>query len=173
MCASWPEPRIATWAEFRPTALLEALSRHAVDFVVIGGVAAITHGASRLTQDLDITFSTDDENLRALGATLLELKARLRGVDEEVPFIPDERTFRRTTILTLDTTEGALDLLSQPPGAPPYEQLRRDATRVTVDSISFLIASIDHLVAMKLEVGRPRDLGDVDELDAIRRLSAE
>ena len=161
---------MATWAEFRPTALLDALSRHGVDFVVIGGIAAITHGAARLTQDLDITYATDDANLKRLGETLLELKARLRGVDEDLPFVPDDRTLRHTTILTLDTTAGALDLLAQPPGAPPYEQLRRDASRVTVDSISFLIASIDHLVAMKLEAGRPRDLGDIDELDAIRRL---
>jgi predicted nucleotidyltransferase len=162
---------MATWGEFRPTALLDALNRHRVDFVVIGGVAAITHGSSRLTQDLDITYATDEANLKALGDTLLELKARLREVDEDVPLVPDQRTLKRTTILTLDTSAGPLDLLTQPPGAPPYEQLRRDATRVTLDSASFLIASIDHLVAMKIEAGRPRDLGDIDELNAIRRLT--
>jgi predicted nucleotidyltransferase len=158
------------WAEFRPTALLEALNRHGVDFVVIGGIAAITHGSARLTQDLDITYATDQPNLKALGATLLGLKASLRGVEEDVHFVPDERTLKRTTILTLDTTAGPLDLLTQPPGAPPYEQLRRDAKRVTLDSTWFLIASIDHLVAMKIEAGRPRDLGDIDELNAIRKL---
>jgi hypothetical protein len=162
---------VATWGEFRPTALLDALTSHRVDFVVIGGIAAITHGAARVTQDLDITYATDEANLKALGDTLVELKARLRGVEEDVPFVADERTLKRTTILTLDTTAGPLDLLTQPPGAPSYEQLRRDATRVTLDSTSFLIASIDHLVAMKVEAGRPRDLGDIDELNAIKRLT--
>ncbi len=159
-------------ADFRPVDLLETLTRHGVDFVVIGGIAAIAHGSSRVTADLDITYATDRPNLKALGDALGELRARLRGVDEDVPFVPDQATLRRTVILTLDTTAGPLDLLAQPPGAPPYDELRREAERITLDSFYVLVASIDHLVAMKLEAGRPHDLGDVDELDTIRRLGA-
>jgi hypothetical protein len=162
---------LASPADFRPSALLEVLARHDVDFVVIGGVAAVAHGASRLTGDLDITYSTDAPNLASLGEALRELDARLRGVDEDVPLAPDGRALRRTTILTLDTSAGPLDLLSQPPGAPPYRELRRDAARIKLDTASVLIASIDHLVAMKLAAGRPRDLADIDELEAIRRLT--
>jgi hypothetical protein len=158
-------------AEFRPVDLLETLTRHGVDFVVIGGIAAIAHGSSRVTADLDITYATDRPNLKLLGNALGELQATLRGIAEDLPFVPDEATLRRTTTLTLATTGGPLDLLAQPPGAPPYDELRRAADRIIVDSSPVLIASIDHLVAMKLEAGRPRDLGDVDELDAIRRLS--
>jgi hypothetical protein len=140
-----------------------------VDFVVIGGIAAIAHGSARVTQDLDVTYSRDRGNLEALGRVLAGLKATLRGVDDDVPFIPDERTLRRTEILSLDTTAGPLDLLGRPPGAPDYDDLRRHADRITLGNTPVLIASIDHLVAMKLAAGRSRDLGDVDELDAIRR----
>jgi hypothetical protein len=149
--------------------LLAALTGGGVDFVVIGGIAAIAHGSARVTQDLDITYSKDERNLGALGRVLIDLKATLRGVNDDVPFVPDERTLRRTEILTLDTSAGPLDLLGKPPGAPDYEQLRTHAARITLGNTPVFIASIDHLVAMKLAAGRPRDLGDVDELDAIRR----
>ncbi len=37
-------------------ALLSALQKNEVEFIVIGGAAAIAHGATRLTQDLDIVY---------------------------------------------------------------------------------------------------------------------
>jgi hypothetical protein len=48
---------------------------------------------------------------------------------------------------------------------------RKEADRVTIGGIPVLIASSDHLVAMKLAAGRPKDLADIEELEAIRRLS--
>jgi predicted nucleotidyltransferase len=160
------------WPDFQPTALLEALARHGVDFVVIGGVAAIAHGSARLTQDLDIAYARDSDNLKALGEALIELGARLRGVDEDVAFVPDHTTLRHTTILTLDTSAGPIDLLADPAGAPPYDGLRRNATRIMLGATPILIASIDDLVAMKLKAGRTKDFADIEELETIRRLSA-
>ena len=43
-------------------ALLAALARHAVAFIVVGGAAAIAHGSSRLTQDLDIVYDRSPAN---------------------------------------------------------------------------------------------------------------
>jgi hypothetical protein len=157
------------WGDFEPDALLGALAGAGVDFVVIGGIAAVMHGAARITQDLDIAYAKTPENLEALGGTLIGLGARLRGIDEEGPFVPDAQTLRHVTLLTLDTKVGPLDLLGDPFGAPPYDELRRDAERVTFESLPILIASIDHLVAMKASAGRPKDIADIDELDAIRR----
>ena len=37
-------------------ALLSTLGEHKVDFIVVGGAAAIAHGSARLTQDLDIVY---------------------------------------------------------------------------------------------------------------------
>ncbi|HEY6342659.1 MAG TPA: hypothetical protein VIY49_14290 [Bryobacteraceae bacterium] len=44
-------------------ALLDALARHEVAFIVVGGAAAIAHGFSRLTQDLDIVYQRSAANL--------------------------------------------------------------------------------------------------------------
>jgi predicted nucleotidyltransferase len=161
---------VANWDEFSPVALLRRLVSHGVDFVVVGGIAMVVHGSARLTQDLDICYSADPTNLDVLGAALLEVHARLRGVPEDVPFVPDGRTLRRTMILALETDDGPIDLIAQPPGAPPYEELRARADRVDIDGVAVPVASLEDLAAMKRAAGRPQDQLDLQELDAIRRL---
>src|SRR2546429_5831915 len=98
-----------------------------VDFVVVGGVAIVVQANPRFTRDLDICYATNTPNLERLGALLVSLEARLRGVDEDVPFVPDARTLRRAQMLMLTTRDGDLDLLTDPPGSPSYPTLRRRA----------------------------------------------
>jgi predicted nucleotidyltransferase len=156
--------------EFDPRELLRRLVDGGVDFVVVGGVAAIAHGSASFTQDLDISYAPDEENLERLGAVLVDLGARLRGVTDDVPFIPDGRTLRRTRVLTLQTPLGPIDLLAQPDGAPLYDRLRDRANRDTIAGVQVRFASLDDLIAMKKAAGRPKDLVAVEELEAIQRL---
>lgn len=152
------------------TKLLERLMAADLDFVVIGGVALSLHGADRPTKDLDICFSTDRENLERLGRVLVDLKAKLWGVDEDVPFIPDARTLSRLTVLTLRTPLGLLDVLTSPDGAPRYGTLAGKASRTELGGSPLLYASLDHMIAMKEAAGRLQDLADIEVLKAIRRL---
>jgi Nucleotidyl transferase AbiEii toxin, Type IV TA system len=149
--------------------ILRQLVERGVDFVVIGGIAAVLHGSARNTFDLDICFATDDANLTALGDVLAALGARLKGVDETVPFVPDARTMRQIELLTLVTSLGELDVLARPPGAPPYRELRQNADRYDLGGFNVSVASIDDLIAMKQAAGRAKDLLDVEELEAINR----
>jgi predicted nucleotidyltransferase len=144
-----------------------------VDFVVIGGIAVVAHGHIRTTRDLDITYATDSANLETLGRALVALDARLRGVAEVVPFTPDGRTLRSAELLTLETSEGSLDLLATPPGAPPYRELKARAEQIEIEDRGLRIASIEDLIAMKRAAGRPRDLEDIEALEEIGRIRAE
>ena len=150
--------------------ILRRLVERGVDFVVIGGIASVLQGSARNTFDLDICFATDDANLVALGDVLTALSARLKGIDEDVPFVPDARTLRQVELLTLVTSLGELDALARPPGAPPYPDLRRNADRYDLGGFNVSVASVDDLIAMKLAAGRAKDLLDVEELEAIKRL---
>jgi predicted nucleotidyltransferase len=150
--------------------ILRRLTARGVDFVVIGGLAAVLWGSPRMTFDLDISFALDDGNLDALGDVLIELMATLKGIDEPVPFVPDPRTLRRVELLTLNTSAGELDLLAHPPGTPGYETLRKNAARVDVGDFHVLIASVEDLILMKRAAARAKDLADIEELEAIRRL---
>lgn len=154
---------------FDPMRLLKRLAARGVDFVVIGGFAAIAHGSPMLTQDLDIAYATDPGNLEALGSVLLELGARLRGVGDDVPFVPDAATLRRIQVLTLDTPDGALDLLARPDGSPPYPQLRARAERLDLGGVTVAVAGLDDLIAMKQAAGRPKDHAALEHLEAVRQ----
>jgi hypothetical protein len=161
---------VENWPEFRPAPLLGRLVAHGVDFVVIGGVAMVLYGSSRNTNDLDIVYATDASNLEVLGEAMAELGAKLRGVPDDAPFVPDARTLRQMSISTLDSDEGRIDLLVAPAGAPPYTRLRERAQRVTLNGSAFLIASLDDLESMKRAAGRAKDQIDLEEIEAIRRL---
>jgi hypothetical protein len=150
--------------------LLGRLTARGVDFVVIGGIAAILHGSAQATYDLDICYATDEGNLKTLGEALVDLGASLKGVTDEVPCVPDAQTLRRVELLTMDTPAGELDVLARPAGSRGYETLRRNAERFDLGGFSVLVASIDDLIAMKLAAGRHKDLATVEELEAIKRL---
>ncbi len=143
---------------------------HGTDFVVIGGIAAVLHGSERNTFDLDICPTQDRANLDVLGKALIEIDARLRGIEEDVPFVPDGRSLSGIEILTTDTTLGPLDILARPGGSPPYRSLRNRAIRLDVGPAGVLVASIDDLIAMKQSAGRIKDQDDVERLQAIARL---
>ena len=158
-------------AELDVERLLGGLTAHGVEYVVVGGIAAVLWGSPRNTFDLDICPATDRGNLEALATALVALEARLRGIEGDIPFTPDPRTLSQVDVLTLDTIAGPLDVLVRPDGAPAYERLRKGATRVDVGRLAVLVASINDLIAMKRAAGRPKDEVDVEELEAIQRLS--
>ncbi len=154
---------------YHPAALVQALVDGNVDFVVIGGVAVVLQAMPRFTKDLDICYSTSKDNLDALGSVLVALKARLRGIPEDVPFVPDARALRQTQILCLTTPVGDIDLLASPEGAPTYRTLSRRADIMELAGLSVRIASIDDMLAMKRAAGRPQDLVDIESLEIARR----
>lgn len=156
--------------QFQLTRLLRRLVDAKVDFVVVGGVAVVIQASPRFTKDLDISYALDEENLNRLGGMLTQIGARLRAIDEDLPFIPDARTLSQTEILTLTTPNGDIDLLTKPPGSPDYETLRDRASRVDIDGATVLIASMQDLISMKRSAGRPQDLIDIEALEiALRR----
>jgi hypothetical protein len=166
-----PKDRIpAQWPNLDAPLILRKLVAAGVDFVVIGGIAVVLHGYPRLTRDLDIAFAHDADNLDALSGVLTDLGAKLRGVEDEVPFVPDRRTLQGIELLTLETSAGWFDVHRLPQGVSSYASLRRNAERVPVEDFSLLVASPDDLIAMKEAAGRPEDKADIAALEAIKRL---
>jgi hypothetical protein len=153
--------------------LIRRLVAGRVDFVVIGGLAVIAHGYPRITKDVDIVYARSPANLERLGSVLQDVRARLAGVDDGVPFVPDARSLQRTSILTLDSDEGLIDLLAEPAGAASYDELRARAEIADFGDVHVPIADLDDLIAMKRAAGRPQDLADLEALAVIRRLRRE
>jgi hypothetical protein len=148
---------VPSGVEFDPLPIFEVLRRHEVDFVVVGGVAGGAHGSSYPTYDLDVAYERSGANLERLAAALRELNAELRGAPPGFPFQLDAETLERGANFTFTTTYGALDVLSHLDGAPSYQALKEAGTEAVVRGVRLVVASLDHLIAMKEAAGRPKD----------------
>lgn len=74
--------------------LLKCLVDHRVRFSIIGGVALIARGVQRATEDLDIAYARDRENLARIAEALAPLHPKLRGVPADLPFVLDLASLR-------------------------------------------------------------------------------
>jgi hypothetical protein len=155
-------------APFDPLRALRVLIDHGVRFVLIGGFAGRLHGSPSLTNDLDICYARDQDNLEALARALRALSARLRGAPEGIPFRLDAKSIRAGDHFTFATDAGGLDCLGTPAGISGYEELARTAVSLDLDGLSVAVASVEDLIRMKQASGRPKDLIEVEVLGALR-----
>ena len=153
---------------FDPLRLLETLDRHGVRFVVVGGIAGRLLGSPSVTRDLDICYARDRSNLAALADALAEVHAQLRGVEPGLPSRLDAPTLRAGDSFTFTTDAGDLDILGTPAGTDGYADLARTAIRTDLGGLDVLVASVEDLIRMKREAGRPKDLIEVEVLGALR-----
>jgi hypothetical protein len=152
-------------------ALLETLWRHEVAFIVVGGAAAIAHGSTRFTQDLDIVYQRCEKNLDRLASALADHKPYLRGVPPGLPFIWDAATLARGLNFPLVTSLGDIDLLGEIPGGGAYEDLSPGAVELQLFRTRCLCLSLPQLIRAKRATGRPKDLEALAELEAIEEES--
>ncbi len=150
--------------------MLQDLRKTDVKFVVVGGVAGTVHGSRRVTDDLDICYDTSKTNVTKLAELLKGWKAYPRGIEEGLPFIMDERQFRITPLMTLTTREGFLDVLDVVKGVGDYSACRERSIGVEAFGIRFRVIELAALIDAKRAAGRPRDIDQLPELEALLAL---
>jgi hypothetical protein len=143
--------------------ILAVLAEHAVDYVIVGGLAVQTHGHVRTTVDIDIYPRPDQKNLARLDDALNALDAESLNPGSENLKI-DAKTLPRATHWQFETRHGAIDVLCDAPGTPPYEQLRARALEIRLGELKLAVASRDDLISMKRASGRQVDLEDLAAL---------
>ncbi len=157
--------------DFRPQEILRVLDEHGVRYVLIGGLAAVLHGAPHVTTDVDVVPEDGQANLQRLSAALRDLDARIRttGEPEGIPFDPSAESLSRVRVWNLQTSRGDLDITFEPSGTRGYDDLRRDVVRMEVRGIDVPVASLADVVRSKEAAGRARDRA---ALPALRELLA-
>ena len=148
--------------------LLERLHNAGAQFIVIGGVAGIIHGAARVTYDTDILYERSPANLRAIVAALAPLIPYPRGAPPGLPFLFDERTLQAGLNFTFSTTAGDIDLLGAVDGIGPYENAIVRAAWIEVSGKRVAVLSLIDLIAAKRAAGRPKDFEAIAELEILR-----
>ncbi|MGQ0653335.1 MAG: hypothetical protein ACT4P4_13890 [Betaproteobacteria bacterium] len=148
-------------------ALLLALCESEVQFIVVGGVAATLHGAARLTQDVDVVYAREAENLQRIVRALGALEPYLRGAPPGLPFTLDERTLAAGLNFTLSTRAGDIDLLGEIAGGGDYGALLEHSIEVELFGARCRCLDLPTLIAVKMAAGRPKDLEAIAELRAL------
>jgi predicted nucleotidyltransferase len=148
--------------------VLQELSRAGVEFIIVGGVAAVIHGSARVTQDLDIVYSRTLENIAKVAAALAPYQPYLRGAPPGLPFRWDAETIRRGLNFTLTTTLGDLDLLGEIVGGGNYTALLPHSAVVQISGNDVCCLKLGRLIHVKRAAGRPKDLEAIAELEALR-----
>ena len=152
---------------------IDALNASGVDFVTVGGVAVILHGHGRNTLDLDIIVRFDRRNVHALVSCL-----RGMGYHPKTPVDPElladenaRRDWKSRNMVALaffnrDRPYVIIDVFIDHP--IDYDELVKQAvTKKGEDGRSVRICSIQHLIQLKTDASRPKDLLDIEALQII------
>ena len=108
---------------FDPYAILAALERRRVSYIVIGAFARVVQGAEEITHGIDVVPAIRAENLRRLALALEDLGAS--RVDGK-PVVLDQATLREEPPLELRSPAGELKVVPEPAGTRGgYDDLRR------------------------------------------------
>jgi predicted nucleotidyltransferase len=147
--------------------LIRLLTRHNVEFVIVGGLAATIHGAATVTYDLDICYRRSNENIERLCRALFSIRPRLRGAPEGLPFTLDPPTVMAGFNFTLSTDLGPLDLLAEITPIGQYDRVVENAQTVHLFGCEVRVLSLRALIAAKRSTGRNKDAIAVLELEQL------
>ncbi len=154
--------------------LVGVLDKHGVDYVVVGGIGAMAHGADMQTQDLDCVVERSIDNLKRMAAALADLGATLRvsGMSDEeasslkVPF--NWEMLQRMALSTWSTLGGDLDLLSDIPGPGNkrvnYDDIAGKVVLIDLNGIALRVAPLQVIVESKEAANRAKDREGLPEL---------
>jgi len=157
-----PSPRVTDVGE-----LIKQLSGAGVEFIVVGGAAAVLHGAPITTEDLDIVHRRSPENVSRLRALLDKLDAYVRELaNRRLP--PQESALLGEGHVLLSTRLGPLDCLGTLIDGRGFEELASHSESIKDEGAEFLVVDLPTLIELKTKTGRAKDRLMLPVLIALR-----
>lgn len=138
------------------SALLQTLVAHGVDFIILGGVSAVLHGAPITTFDLDLVHSRASDNIERLLSALQDLGAYYRGQGDR-RLKPDRTHLNSSGRRLLMTSFGPLDLPGTIGVHQSYADLLEHTTELQVGGLGLRVLNLETLIAIREEVGHEKD----------------
>lgn len=149
------------------TTLLRRLVESGLDFVVIGGFAAVTHGSAYLTRDVDICMVLTPENVSRLRRALADWHPRHRMTPQRLSFLDHPAPGATLNNLYLETDRGVVDVLTSVLGVGDFARLKSSAEELDIDGVRVRVMSLADLITAKEALGREKDLLTAKELRAL------
>ena len=150
--------------------ILRLLVENRVEFVVVGGVAAVLQGASILTVDLGLCIPFSGENLSRLLPLLIRLDARFRAHPERPRLTADVEHFSAFRLLMLETALGPVDFLREITGIGGFREVADASHELDLGDVRCRVLGLEGLILAKRAAGRDKDLRVLAELEATLRL---
>lgn len=145
--------------------ILSRLEAESVDYVVVGGFAAVIYGNPRVTVDIDICVTLSQDNLQRFADAInpLEPRTRRNGARIVLDSKPLGGEFSK-----IYTSAGELDIMHRLTGVESFQALRDRSVIFDLGAHPVRVAHIDDLIAMKEAAGRPHDMQDAANLRWLR-----
>ncbi|MDZ7789227.1 MAG: hypothetical protein U5L08_01790 [Xanthomonadales bacterium] len=147
--------------------ILEVLNRHQVEYIVVGGVAAVIHGAPTTTFDLDTLVRLNQVNAERLAEALSQLDARFR--EHQNTIRPSSDDILAGGHLLLMTRARPLDVLGFIGENLRYEDLLGASSDIAMNIGSLRVLDLEPLIAEKRRMGRSKDNAAVELLEEVLR----
>ena len=148
-------------------ALLKLLVNSQVEFVLVGGFAAVLHGCNQTTRDIDICVLYSPEQIQLLRELLKPFHPQHRITDPKVCFLDMPRDLSEKQDFHLVTDLGVLDVINYVEGVGSYYDVLKNSKEIEIYGGRCHLISIEDLIKSKKTLGRHRDLATVMELEAI------
>jgi predicted nucleotidyltransferase len=136
--------------------ILKVLVDHGVEFILVGGVAAVLEGAPLSTFDVDVVFLRRDENLPPLLDALRELDARYADPAGR-HIVPDADKLANLHIHRLVTSMGALDVMETIGHGLSYADLLGDTQVMEVAGVKVRVLGLETIILSKEQANRDKD----------------
>lgn len=137
--------------------LLGQLCASGVDFILVGGLAAVTQGAPITTVDIDIVPADDPENIQRLFSFLRKLHARYRGRPEDQVLHPSLDDLLAGGHCLLMTDLGPLDILGEIEQGLKYTALLDDSIEISFKEHRLMVLSLEAMIRIKQSSPRRKD----------------
>jgi hypothetical protein len=137
--------------------LLAHLAASGVEFILVGGLAAVAQGATIMTRDVDIVHQRTEDNVRRLVDALAAIDARCRGRAAGDVVRPTVEILRGPGHSLLQTRLGPLDVLGAIEGGRDYDALLPDAPPIDLDGRRVRVLDLAVIVEIKRASIRPKD----------------
>lgn len=148
------------------TELIRRLYESGAEFSVIGGLAAVQHGSSYVTFDLDICARFSPQNLRKIESTIRDLHPRWRIKD--VPFELEDELIKTLKNVYLQTDWGKFDCLSEVQAIGDFDAVLKESSLMQYPFGRCYVLNLPALIRAKESIGRPQDMLVVTQLRAIQ-----
>jgi hypothetical protein len=148
--------------------LIQRLCEADVAFVIVGGFAAMLHGSSLVTRDLDVCAVLTVENVEKLRQTFRELHPFHRLTPQKLSFLDNPDPGVEVRNLHLRTDIGPVDVLSSTLGVGDFERVHAESVEIEHFGRKCRVHSLDALIRAKEALGREKDVLAAKELRAIR-----